>query len=138
MEDYLYIRTREGKDISRGVLKGLEMHKYPLLEPDHFCQMKGSKRESRERKLITIELCLVSTPIDLNLRHGQPYPSLRNRTVHQTPNLSLLQPQKRSAPSLILRHSIKTYTFHSQNVYVFIARRIRFSYETYTFYSGKV
>lgn len=40
MEDYLYIRTREGKDISRGMLKGLEKRKYPPLEPDRFSLMK--------------------------------------------------------------------------------------------------
>ena len=65
MEDYLYIRTREGKDISRGVLKGLEMHKYPLLEPDHFCQMKGSKRESREGSLSPSNCALYQRPSTL-------------------------------------------------------------------------
>ena len=50
-------------------------------------------REQR-RKLITIELCLVSTPINFSLRHCQPYPSLRNKTANQTPNLPLLKPPK--------------------------------------------
>ena len=51
MEDYLDIRLREGKDISREMLKGLEKRKYPSLEQDHFFRMKTSKRKSKERRL---------------------------------------------------------------------------------------
>lgn len=51
MEDYLYIRRREGKDISRGMLKGLEKQKHPSLEQDRFSKMKVSKRESGEGNL---------------------------------------------------------------------------------------
>ena len=32
----------------------------------------------------------------------------------------------------------KTYTFHAQDVYVFTAKRIRFTHDTYTFGRGKV
>gem|GEM_PF-6862335 len=32
----------------------------------------------------------------------------------------------------------KTYTFHAQNVYVFIAKRIRFTRDRYTLRSAKV
>ena len=32
----------------------------------------------------------------------------------------------------------KTYTFHARNVYVFIAKRIRFARDSYTLHSARV
>lgn len=65
MEDYLDIRPRESKDISRGILKGLEKRKYPSLEKDHFSQMKISKRESGEGSLSPSNYALCQRPSTL-------------------------------------------------------------------------
>lgn len=69
VEDNLNVLRREGKGISQGMLKGLEKRKYPSLEQEHLFRMPPQVR-GRRRRLISIEQSLISTPIDLSLRHG--------------------------------------------------------------------
>ena len=65
MEDYLDIRLRESKGISRGMLKGLEKRKHPSLEQEHLAQMKVSKRESGEGSLSPSNYGLYQRPSTL-------------------------------------------------------------------------
>jgi superfamily II DNA and RNA helicase len=72
VEDNLNVLRREGKGISRGMLKGLEKRKYPSLEQEHSRALISDAPQVRgwRRRLISIEQSLISTPIDLSLRHG--------------------------------------------------------------------
>lgn len=49
VEDNLNVLRREGKGISRGMLKGLEKRKYPSLEQEHLFRMPPPSERVEEK-----------------------------------------------------------------------------------------